>query len=135
MNSAAGMSGCSYNQLKKWPPELVRNLHYCLSRLWRAQLTPDWWTSRWLVTIPKKQEDIPTVEAVRKLLCRLLLHRILAVWQRHHMLHRFQHGFISGLRTMPASTLFINMLEDAIEYKQPLHTCTWDITRALCRRT
>ena len=70
------------------------------------------------------------VEAVRKLWCRLLLHRILSVWQRHHMLHRFQHGFISGLSTMTASTLFINMLEDAIENKRPLHTCTWDITRA-----
>jgi hypothetical protein len=26
-NSSAGMSGCSYNQLKRWPPELIRNLH------------------------------------------------------------------------------------------------------------
>ena len=31
---------------------------------------------------------------------------------------------------MTASTLFINMLEDAIERGRPLHTCTWDITRA-----
>jgi hypothetical protein len=41
-NSAAGMSGCSYNQLKRWPPELVHNLHYCLARLWTSQSTPDW---------------------------------------------------------------------------------------------
>ncbi len=31
---------------------------------------------------------------------------------------------------MTASTLFINTLEDAIEKGQPLHTCTWDITKA-----
>ena len=31
---------------------------------------------------------------------------------------------------MTASTLFINMLEDAIEHGRPLHTCTWDITKA-----
>ena len=31
---------------------------------------------------------------------------------------------------MTASMLFINSLEDAIENGQPLHTCTWDITKA-----
>ena len=133
------MSGCSYNQLKRWPSELVHNMHYCLSRLWTAQSTPDWWTSRWLVTIPKKQEEVPKVgnmrplilvEAVRKLWCKLLLKRILLVWRKYNVLHRYQHGFISGRSTMTASTLFINMLEDAIERGRPLHTCTWDITRA-----
>ena len=87
----------------------------------------------------KKQEEVPKVgnmrplilvEAVRKLWCKLLLKRILTVWQRHNVLHRYQHGFISGRSTMTASTLFINMLEDAIEHGRPLHTCTWDITRA-----
>ena len=70
------------------------------------------------------------VEAVRKLWCKILLKRILTVWQKHNVLHRYQHGFISGRSTMTASTLFINMLEDAIERGRPLHTCTWDITRA-----
>ena len=69
-NSAAGMSGCSYNQLKRWPSELVHNMHYCLSRLWTAQSTPDWWTSRWLVTIPKKQEEVPKVGNMRPLILR-----------------------------------------------------------------
>ena len=70
------------------------------------------------------------VEAVRKLWCKLLLKRILTVWRKYSVLHRYQHGFISGRSTMTASTLFINMLEDAIERGRPLHTCTWDITRA-----
>ena len=138
-NSSAGISGCSYNQLKKWPPELIKRVHYCLCRVWRSHLTPDWWPSRWLVVIPKKQEEIPNVsnmrplilvEAVRKIWCKLLLHRILDVWGKHNVLHRYQHGFIHGRSTMTASTLFINMLEDAVERGHPLHTCTWDITKA-----
>ena len=40
-------------------------------------------------------------------------------------------GIISGISTVIASTLFINILEDAIENgRQFLHTCTWDITKA-----
>jgi Ulp1 family protease len=138
-NSSAGISGCSYNQLKRWPPELIARVHYCLCRIWQSQCTPDRWTARWLVVIPKKQEDIPNVsnmrplilvEAIRKIWCKLLLHRILTVWGKHNTLHRYQHGFIRGRNTMTASTLFINTLEDAIEKGQPLHTCTWDITKA-----
>ena len=49
---------------------------------------------------------------------------------KYNTLHRYQHGFIRGRSTMTASTLFINTLEDAIEKGQPLHTCTWDITKA-----
>ena len=67
-NSSAGMSGCSYNQLKRWPPELIRNLHYCLSRLWITRSTPEWWTNRWLVTIPKKEEEVPHVSNMRPLI-------------------------------------------------------------------
>jgi hypothetical protein len=138
-NSSAGISGCSYNQLKRWPAELIQRVHYCLCRIWRAQCTPDAWTKRWLVVIPKKQEEIPNVsnmrplilvEAIRKLWCKLLLHRILRVWKKHNALHHYQHGFIRGRNTMTASMLFINSLEDAIENGQPLHTCTWDITKA-----
>jgi len=138
-NSSAGISGCSYNQLKRWPPELIARVHYCLCRIWQSQSTPERWTARWLVVIPKKQEDIPNVsnmrplilvEAIRKIWCKLLLHRILTVWGKHNALHRYQHGFIRGRNTMTASTLFINTLEDAIEKGQPLHTCTWDITKA-----
>ena len=138
-NSAAGISGCSYNQLKRWPPELIQRVHYCLCRIWRAQSTPEKWTARWLVVIPKKQEEIPNVnnmrplilvEAIRKIWCKLLLHRILSVWGKYNALHRYQHGFIRGRNTMTASALFINTLEDAIEKGQSLHTCTWDITKA-----
>ena len=139
-NSSAGISGCSYNQLKRWPAELIQRVHYCLCRIWRTQCTPDAWTARWLVVIPKKQEEIPNVnnmrplilvEAIRKLWCKLLLHRILTVWKKYNALHHYQHGFIRGRNTMTASMLFINSLEDAIENGQPLHTCTWDITKAL----
>ena len=138
-NSSAGISGCSYNQLKKWPAGLIQNLHYCLSRIWMTHSTPTWWPSRWLVVIPKKPEEIPHVgnmrpliliEAVRKIWCKLLLQRILTVWQKHNALHRYQHGFIRGRSTMTASTLFINLMEDALENRRPIHTCTWDITKA-----
>jgi len=138
-NSAAGISGCSYNQLKRWPPELIQRVHYCLCRIWRSQGTPENWKDRWLVVIPKKQEEIPNinnlrplilVEAIRKIWCKLLLHRILSVWGKYNVLHRYQHGFIRGRNTMTASTLFINSLEDAIEQGLPLQTCTWDITKA-----
>ena len=43
-NSAAGMTGVSYNTLKKLPGGMVQSLHYCLVRVWEEKSTPEWWT-------------------------------------------------------------------------------------------
>ena len=83
-----GMNGVSYNMLKKLPDELIENLHYCLTRIWQERGTPYWWSDRWLVAIPKKEHDIVKVgdlrplilvDTVRKLWCKVLLQRMLAV--------------------------------------------------------
>ena len=138
-NSAAGMTGVSYNMLKKLPGVLVANLHKCLSRIWASKSTPEWWTQKWCVPIPKNPQDITNVanlrplmlvDAVRKIWCKLLLRKILVAWKKYDALRHTQHGFCGGKSTMTASLLFINMLEDAIENDAPAHVCSWDITRA-----
>ena len=104
-NSAAGMTGVSYNMLKKLPGGLVQNLHYCLSRIWEEKTTPDWWTKKWCVPIPKNPQEITNVgnlrplmlvDAVRKLCCKLLLRRILEAWRKYDALQHIQHGFCGG---------------------------------------
>ena len=56
VNSSAGMNGVSYNMLKKLPGNLVKSLHYCLTRLWNKEYVPDWWTKRWIVPIQKRNK-------------------------------------------------------------------------------
>ena len=138
-NSSAGISGVSYNMLKRLPAALVKTLHSCLVRIWESQEIPEWWTERWLVPIPKKEQDVTNitnlrplilVEAVRKIWCKLLLQRILRVWKKHDVLQHTQHGFRAGYSTTTASIMFLNTLEDAIENDLPVHTSSWDITRA-----
>ena len=119
--------------------ELIANIHYCLTRVWDEKGTLDWWSDRWLVAIPKKEQDVTKVgdlrplilvDTIRKLWCKILLQRILEVWKRNDVLRHAQHGFCAGRSTMTASLMFINMLEEAIEKGEVLHTCSWDITRA-----
>ena len=53
VNSSVGVNGVSYNMLKTLPEEPIANLHYCLTRIWQERGTPDWWSDRWLMAIPK----------------------------------------------------------------------------------
>ena len=135
-NSSAGMNGVSYNMLKKLPSELIANIHYCLTRIWAEKGTLDWWSDRWLVAIPKKEQDVTKVgdlrplilvDTIRKLWCKILLQRILEVWKRNDLLRHAQHGFCAGRSTMTASLMFINMLEEVIKKGEVLHTCSWGI--------
>ena len=102
-NSSAGMTGVSYNMLKKLPAVLVSRLHYCLARLWTSGATPDWWKEKWLVPIPKKHHEVTNVanlrplilvDAIRKIWCKLILRRMQAIWRKHDILKRTQHGFL-----------------------------------------
>ncbi len=102
VNSSAGMTGVSYNMLKKLPASMVKSLHYCLTRLWNTEHVPEWWKQRWIVPIPKKEQDIVNVgnlrprilvDAVRKIWSKLILQRILRVWKDHDVLQHNQHGF------------------------------------------
>ena len=54
--------------LKKLPSELIANIHYCLTRVWAEKGMLYWWSDRWLVAIPKKEQDVVKVGALRPLI-------------------------------------------------------------------
>ena len=73
-----------------------------------------------MVAIPKKEHDIVKfvdlrplilVDTVRKLWCKVLIQRMLAVWKKHDVMLHSQHGFCAGRSTTTASLPFINKLE------------------------
>ena len=125
------MNGVSYNMLKYLPEELIANLHYCLTRIWRKRRTPDWLSDRWLVTISKKEHDIvkvcdlgplSLVDTVRKVWCKVSLLLMLAVWKKHDVLRNAQHGFCAGRSTITATLLLIYQLEKEFKKAKVLHT-------------
>ena len=67
---------------------MIAKIKYCLTRVWDEKKTLDWWSDRWLVAIPNKEQDVTKVgdmrpsklvDTIRKLLCKILLQRILEV--------------------------------------------------------
>ena len=76
-NSSAGLTECSYNQLKHWPTDLLRSTYDGLVACWeRKQYLPDW-KRRWLKELAKQftavissvgdLRPIIYVEALRKI--------------------------------------------------------------------
>ena len=138
-NSSGGVSGCSYNQLKHWPIELSQDVYSTLVDCWTDKAIPPGWKWRWLVPIPKKAADIPSikdlrplilVEAVRKIWSRLVIQKMKEVWQEIPLLNNAQHGYTAHRSTMTASLLHINLLEDAIDRNLELHTTSYDLSKA-----
>ena len=138
-NSSGGMSGCSYNQLKHWPVELSRDVYATVAACWQDKSIPIGWKWRWLVPIPKKPADIPSindlrplilVEAVRKVWSKLVLQKLKTVWKEVPLLNSAQHGYSAHLSTMTASLLHINLLEDAMDRNNELHTSSYDLSKA-----
>ena len=71
--SSPGMSGLSYNMLHKAPKIVIQEIHKCLVQFWTDKHIPTSWKWRWLVPIPKKPTDSPTLEELRPLmLCEAL---------------------------------------------------------------
>ena len=138
-NSSGGVSGCSYNQLKHWPIELSLDVYSTLVDCWADKAIASGWKWRWLVPIPKKAADIPSikdlrplilVEAVRKVWSKLVLGKMKEVWKQTPLLDEAQHGYTAHRSTMTASLLHINLLEDAIHRNSELHTSSYDLSKA-----
>ena len=50
------------------PAGIIANIHYCLTRVWEEKGTLEGWSDRWLVAIPKKEQDIVKVGDLRPLI-------------------------------------------------------------------
>ena len=100
--SSVGMNGCSYNQLKHWPTDLLWSTYDGLVSCWeRKQYLPEWkW--RCLKALAKKStaeisavgdlRPIMLVEALRKLWSDCVLRKLQAVWCKRDILNVSQHG-------------------------------------------
>ena len=89
--------------------------------------------------IPKKPTDIPSindlrplifVEAIRKVWSKLVLQKLKKVCKEAPLLNSAQHGYLAHRSTMTASLLHINLLEDAIDRNNELHTSSYDLSKA-----
>jgi hypothetical protein len=138
-NSSPGMSGLSYNMLRKAPTCVIREMHTCLVQFWEDKHIPASWKWRWLVPIPKKPTDAPTLEelrplmlceALRKVWSALVITKIQRALSRHHALDPAQHGYLFGRSTSTASMIHINGIEDAEELDLELHRSSYDLKKA-----
>ena len=138
-NSAPGMTGCSYNMIKAWPEPVLRAAYDSIALFWENRSVPDHWKWRWLVPIPKKPTDTPTLadlrplmltEATRKIWTSIIISKIQAATAQHDTLHCAQNAYLRNKGTNSASLLFINMLETAESDKTPAHRTSYDMSRA-----
>ena len=138
-NSSPGMSGLSYNMLRKAPPVVIKEMHKCLTQFWEDKHIPASWKWRWLVPIPKKPTDSPTLdelrplmlcEALRKVWSALVISKIQQALYQHGALDPAQHGYLFGKNTGTASMIHINGIEDAEELDHELHRSSYDLKKA-----
>ena len=138
-NSSPGMSGLSYNMLRKAPKVVIQEMHKCLAQFWEDKHIPASWKWRWLVPIPKKPTDSPTLEelrplmlceALRKVWSALVIAKIQAALHQHKALDPAQHGYLFGRSTGTASMIHINGIEDAEELGHELHRSSYDLKKA-----
>ena len=139
-DSAAGISGLSYNMLKVLPTRVSKAFYEALAEIWNNKDQPESWKWRWILPIPKTQEatledlrPLSLFEATRKLWLALILTKLRAAWAREDLLHPAQTMFIKG-RSMDLSVLsLMNVLETAKEWKSDIYLSSWDITKAFDR--
>ena len=138
-NSSPGMSGLSYNMLRKAPKVVIQEMHKCLAQFWEDKHIPSSWKWRWLVPIPKKPTDAPTLEelrplmlceALRKVWSALVISKIQNALHQHKALDPAQHGYLFGRSTGTASMIHINGIEDAEELDHELHRSSYDLKKA-----
>ena len=137
--SAPGISGLSYNMVKAWPDNCKQMAYDCLARQWEDKYTCPSWKWRWLVPIPKKQNDLTMlndlrplmlIEVLRKIWTSLVVSKLQSVWRRRGTLNPAQHGCQSLMGTATASILHIDSIEAAHEANVHLHRSSWDKSRA-----
>jgi hypothetical protein len=136
--SSAGISGLSYNMLKKTPEPVLRDIFDTLVLLWPSKAVPDWWQWRVLAAVPKVPDSnsldhirpIMLTECLRKIWTIIPLRKIQRIWEQSGVLAGEQHGFRPGRGTESAILHVSNLLSHAHEMGTDLFTTFWDITRA-----
>jgi exonuclease III len=136
-NSAAGMSGLSYNMIKLWPEHICRGVYEALKYTWENGITPKQWKEKWLVPIPKVEDPeigelrpLVLIDAIRKIWMRVFAWRLQQEWRKARVLQENQHGCIKGKSTDTATMVMINAMETAKEFCTKLFMSSWDMKKA-----
>jgi hypothetical protein len=136
-DSIGGLTGLSYNMIKKWPPHLLAAAHSALSALWDSRSIPDFWKWKWLVPIPKKADPtlnelrpLTLIEVTRKIWSSIFVRRLQDLWTIDSPLEPSQHGFLRGRGCDTALSSVLNALETAKETTTTVYITSWDMRRA-----
>lgn len=137
-SSAGGMSGLTYSMIKAWPEAFKAAAYSALAAIWESGVPPEYWKFKWIVPLPKDSGEVkisrlrPIVllEALRKIWSRLITYKLEGSLQAFEVLSKAQHGGVRGQGTDSAHLQFINLMEQALEEKQKLYVCTWDMIKA-----
>ena len=124
--------------VKSWPPVVQREAYILTRSLWKHKHVPIWWRDRVMSPILKKPGEssltnlrpIGLLEVSRKILTRIITHRILTVWEEQKVLHPSQHGYRWRNGTDTAILRVLAAAEEA-RRKGDQHICTlWDFKKA-----
>jgi len=136
-NSAGAISGCSYNQIKRWPASWTVRVHACLCDLFVRRVTPEQWKWRYLVLLkkvpnPTLKETRPLMlyEALRKVWWGIFIHRIQAYLKTSQVLCQDQSAYLYGKDTSICSLHILNALETVMEFQSELFINSWDLEKA-----
>jgi len=136
-NSAAAISGCSYNQIKKWPATWVSLVHKSLCDIFERRITPEQWKWRYLVLLkkvpnPSLRETRPLMlyEALRKVWWGIFIHRIQVYLRKSQVLCQDQSAYLHGKDTSICSLHILNALETVMEFQSDLFINSWDLEKA-----
>ena len=136
-NSAASISGCSYNQIKRWPSSWITLVHCSLCELFVSRRTPEQWKWRYLVLLkkvsnPTLRETRPLMlyEALRKVWWGIFIHRIQNYLKTSQVLCQDQSAYLYGKDTSICSLHILNALETVMEFQSDLFINSWDLEKA-----
>jgi hypothetical protein len=136
-NSAAAISGCSYNQIKRWPLTWLKLAHGGLCELFEKRQSPEQWKWRYLVLLkkvpnPTLKETRPLMlyEALRKVWWGIFIHRIQIYLKSSQVLCQDQSAYLYGKDTSICSLHILNALETVMEFQSDLFINSWDLEKA-----
>src|SRR3989337_3029498 len=123
-NKAAGTSGISYEMIKHLGPITQQFLWKFVSDCISTTLIPDEWRDAYVYPIPKPKEwnceltntrPITLLETARKLMVKILNHRLANIFALHKVLQGNQFAGIPGSSTMDPIQIMNELIEDAKE--------------------
>jgi hypothetical protein len=137
-DTAPGPTGLSYSMIKHWPDLLLTQTYHALLQLWNHHTSPQHWSTRLMVLIPKtgstlqanSMRPIMLCECLRKLFVNFMIKPIFRQWDSLQLFSDTQQGYRAHRTTAIGILGYLAALHDAQMDVSQIASITWDASKA-----